>query len=102
MIEVETKHHISSSDLDEKPAYKCHGSCLKVWWDNDIEPAPFGVQLRCPMCDGALSTARENIDYKITNFQPGVQSIPGWQARTNHVSRLFDEYIPLRDKYGWR
>ncbi len=102
MIEVETKHHISSSDFDEKPTYKCQGTCLKVWWDHDIESGPLGVQLRCPMCGGSLSAARDNIDYKITKFQPGVKLMPGWDVRTSHASRLLDQFIPLREKYGWR
>ena len=102
MIEVETEYHISSSDFDEKPAYKCQGTCFKVWWAHDIDSGPFGVQLRCPMCNGPLSAARENVDYKITKLQPGVKLIPDLNAKTSHVSRLLDQFIPLREKHGWR
>lgn len=102
MIEVTTEHHITSSDIDEHPIYKCKGTCKKVWWRNDIDTAPFGVQLRCPMCDGELSAAKENIDYKVTKYQPGTKMFPGSQASVNHVSNLLEEFIPLREKYGWR
>ena len=65
MIEVTTEYHITNSDLDELPIYKCKGTCKKVWWRGDIEQAPFGVQLNCPMCGGALSSAKEHLDFKI-------------------------------------
>ncbi|MHC6656477.1 hypothetical protein [Aeromonas salmonicida] len=102
MIEVTTEYHITSSDLDEYPIYKCKGTCKKVWWRENIEQAPFGVQLECPMCGGSLSAAKENLDFKITKFQPGVSLMPGSSARINHVSNLLEEFIPLREKYGWR
>jgi hypothetical protein len=102
MIEVTTEYHITSSDLDERPIYKCKGTCKKVWWNNDIEQVPFGVQMHCPMCDGALSAAKENVDYKITKFQPGINLMQGTSIRINHSSKLLEEYIPLREKHGWR
>ena len=102
MIEVTTEYHITSSDIDERPIYKCKGTCQKVWWGNDIDDAPFGVQLRCPMCDGELSTAKEDIDYKDTKYLPGVKVIPGSLVDINHASNLLEEFIPLREKYGWR
>jgi hypothetical protein len=54
------------------------------------------------MCGGALSTAKEDLDFKITKFQPGVSLMPGSTARINHASNLLEEFIPLREKYGWR
>jgi hypothetical protein len=53
-------------------------------------------------CGGALSVAKENLDFNITKFQLGVSLMPGSSARINHVSNLLEEFIPLREKYGWR
>ncbi|ABO92419.1 hypothetical protein ASA_P4G119 (plasmid) [Aeromonas salmonicida subsp. salmonicida A449] len=102
MIEVTTEYHITNSDLDELPIYKCKGTCKKVWWRGDIEQAPFGVQLNCPMCGGALSSAKEHLDFKITRFQLGEKLMPNSPIRINHSSNLLEEFIPLREKYGWR
>lgn len=102
MIEVSTEHHLSSSDNDEKPVYKCQGSCKKVWWRQDIEQAPIGVILHCPMCGGSLSAAREGMDYRIVRSEPGTKVFPGNPATVKHASNILVEFIPLREKHGWR
>lgn len=102
MIEIKTEYHVSSSDRNDRPAYKCHGTCKKAWWKGDVEQPPFGVQLSCPMCDGLLRPAREGADYTVTKFNPDVKLMTGGTAEVTHLSNLQDEFIPLRKKYGWR
>lgn len=102
MIEVTTEYHITSSDIDEKPAYKCQGTCKKVWWKDDLPEAPFGVQLHCKMCNGTLGAAKENLNFKITKFAPGEKIMPGSPIIIKHSSNLLEEFIPLREQYGWK
>ena len=59
MIKVATEYHHTSSDLNELPAYKCMGTCKKVFWKSEFAPAPFGVLLHCEKCGGQLRSAKE-------------------------------------------
>lgn len=102
MIEVETPYHISKSDADEKPTYKCRGTCLKVFWPVDIEQGPFGMQPACPKCGGLLTAAIEGQDYKVVAFEPGAKLFPDTNLKMHHVSGLKDEYIGLQKKFGWK
>lgn len=102
MIEVETEYHISRSDLNAKPDYKCLGTCKKVWWKDDVEPAPFGAQLYCQKCGGVLSSARESLDYKITKIEPGEKVFPGSDIDVKHSSNLLEQFEHLEKTYGWK
>ncbi len=102
MIEVETPYHISKSDLDEKPVYKCRGTCLKVFWPVDIERVPFGMLPVCPKCGGRITAAEEGQDYKILAFVPGKKAFPDTDLRMTHVSGLREEFAGLAGKYGWK
>ena len=70
MIEVTTEYHITNSDLDELPIYKCKGTCKKVWWRGILNRPHWGA-IKLPDVWGALSSAKEHLDFKITRFQPG-------------------------------
>ncbi len=102
MITVATEYHHTSSDLDIKPTLKCRGTCKKVYWSEDVEMLPFGVQLRCEKCGGVLSSAKEDLDYRVLEFKPGIKLWAGSSIGVNHRSQLLDEFIPLAKQFGWR
>ena len=71
MIKVATEYHHTSSDLNVLPAYKCTGTCKKVYWKDEFDPVPFGVLLHCEKCGGQLRSAKEGDDYNVLEREPG-------------------------------
>ncbi|MFM5295224.1 hypothetical protein ACEUAI_13460 [Aeromonas veronii] len=102
MIEVSTEYHITKSDLNALPDYKCHGTCKKVWWRDDVPAVQFGMILHCPKCNGNLASAKENLDYKVISFIPESRIYPESDILIKHSSNLHDEFIPLIEKHGWK
>lgn len=102
MIKVATEYHHASSDFDALPAYKCTGSCKKVFWKDEFDPVPFGVQMQCEKCGGKLKGAQEGIDYQVLEHKPGEKVMKGSSVTVKHVSDLQTPFISLAKQYNWR
>lgn len=102
MIKVATEYHHTSSDLNVLPAYKCTGTCKKVYWKDEFDPVPFGVLLHCEKCGGQLRSAKEGDDYNVLEREPGEKVMKGSSVTVKHVSDLQKQFIPLAKKYNWR
>lgn len=102
MIKVATAYHHASSDLDVLPAYKCTGTCKKVYWKDEFDPVPFGVLQYCEKCGGQITSAKEGTDYQVLVYKPGEKVMKGSNVTVKHVSDLQEQFIFLAKQHQWR